>query len=104
MMTPQQLFSQAMALQQRGALAEAEGLYRRLVAANPNAFAPRHMLGLGMAQQGHLNEAREAIEAALNLNPRDAGALGNYGNVLNLQGRFEQTIAAYDPALALRPD
>src|SRR5690348_6133545 len=104
MMTPQQLFSQAMALQQRGSLAEAEMLYRRLVAANPEAFAPRHMLGLVMAQQGRLNEARETIEAALSLNPRDPGALVNYGNVLHLQGRFEEAVGAYDRALVVKPD
>jgi len=100
----QDLYSQAMALHQRGALAEAESLYRRLVAAEPLAFAPRHMLGLLQAQQGRLAEAETMIAGALKINPRDAGALVNYGNVLNLLGRFDEAVSSYDRALAIRPD
>src|SRR5882724_6953322 len=104
-MTPtQQLFTQAMALHRRGSLAEAEILYRQLLAADPQGFAPRHMLGVLLGQQGRLAEAEEMIGAALKMNPRDAGALVNYGNVLNLLGRHDEAVAGYDRALALLPD
>jgi predicted O-linked N-acetylglucosamine transferase (SPINDLY family) len=103
-MTVQQLYAQAMALLQRGRLAEAETLFRQLLASNPQAFAPRHMLGLAMAQQGRLAEAREMIGSALALNPRDAGALVNYGNVLTMLGRLGEAIASYDRALVIAPD
>src|SRR5258708_3816589 len=93
-----EVYSQATMLHQRGHLAEAEGLYRQLVSADPQAFAPRHMLGVLLAQQGRLAEAQEMIAAALQLNSRDAGALVNYGNVLNLLGRYEDAIASYDRA------
>ena len=53
-MASQPLFSQAMALHQRGQLAEAENLYRQLLAVDPRGFAPRHMLGVLLAQQGRL--------------------------------------------------
>ena len=99
-----ELYSQAMTLHQRGRLAEAEGLYRRLLSAEPRAFAPRHMLGVLLAQQGRLAEAQETIGAALKCNPRDAGALVNYGNVLNLLGLFAEAVASYDRALAITPD
>jgi predicted O-linked N-acetylglucosamine transferase (SPINDLY family) len=98
------LFSQAMALHQRGQLAEAEILYRRLLAAEPEAFAPRHMLGVLMAQQGRLAEAQEMIGSALKANPHDAGALVNYGNVLNLLRHHDEAVASYDRALAIKPD
>jgi predicted O-linked N-acetylglucosamine transferase (SPINDLY family) len=98
------LFSQAMALHQRGQLAEAESLYRRLLAAEPEAFAPRHMLGVLMAQQGRFAEAQEMIAGALKVSPRDAGALVNYGNVLNLLKRHDEAVASYDRALAIKPD
>jgi len=104
MMPPQELYRQAMALFQRGRMAEAEILFRRLLAENPQAFPPRHMLGLAMAQQGRPAEAREMIASALKLNPRDAGALVNYGNVLTMLGRFGEAIASYDRALAIAPD
>jgi predicted O-linked N-acetylglucosamine transferase (SPINDLY family) len=57
-----------------------------------------------MAQQGRLAEAREMIGSALKRNPRDAGALVNYGNVLTLLGRFGEAIASYDRALVIAPD
>jgi predicted O-linked N-acetylglucosamine transferase (SPINDLY family) len=103
-MTPQQLYGQAMQLHQRGRLAEAESLYRRLIAIQPRAFAPLHMLGVLLAQQGRTSEALDAIGQALALNPNDTGALVNYGNVLNLSGRFEEAVTSYDRALALAPD
>lgn len=103
-MTPQQLYGQAMQLHQRGRLAEAESLYRRLIAIQPRAFAPLHMLGVLLAQQGRTSEALDAIGQALALNPNDAGALVNYGNVLNLSGRFEEAVTSYDRALVLAPD
>jgi predicted O-linked N-acetylglucosamine transferase (SPINDLY family) len=107
-MTPmpsaEEFYGQAMALLQRGRLAEAEAIFRRLLAANPRAFAPLHMLGIALAQQGRVAEALDMIGKALEVRPRDAGALVNFGNVLNLAGRFEDAVAAYDRALALAPD
>ena len=99
-----EVYSQATMLHQRGHLAEAEGLYRQLLSADPHAFAPRHMLGVLLAQQGRLAEAQDMIAAALQRSPRDAGALVNYGNVLNLLGCYQDAIASYDRALILAPD
>jgi len=103
-MTPQQIFGQAMTLHQRGRLVEAESLYRRLLAIEPKAFAPLHMLGVLLAQQGRTEDALAMIGQALRINPHDAGALVNYGNVLNLSRRFEEAVTAYDRALASAPD
>ena len=103
-MTPQELYGQAMVLHQRGQLAQAESLYRRILATGPRAFPPLHMLGVLLAQQGRVDEALGLIGEALALNPRHAGALVNYGNVLNLCGRLEDAVASYDRALAIAPD
>ena len=103
-MASQPVFSQAMALHQRGQLAEAENLYRQLLSAEPEAFAPRHMLGVLMAQQSRLAEAESMIGSALKTNPHDASALANYGNVLTLLGRHDEAVASYDRALAIAPD
>jgi protein O-GlcNAc transferase len=94
---------QAGAFHQRGALAEAERLYARILAAAPGSFAPRHMLGVLRAQQGRNAEALDLIATALTIQPRDVGALMNYGNILNLSGRFDEALASYDRALALQP-
>ena len=103
-MTPQQLYGQAMTLHQRGRLTEAEALYRRLLAREPQAFAALHMLGVLSAQQGRTAEALDLIGRAVAINPRDSNAWVNYGNVLNLSGRFEEAVASYDRALAMAPD
>ncbi len=103
-MPPQDLYGQAAALHQRGQLQDAEKLYLQILAATPGAFAPRHMLGVLRAQQGRVEEAGELIAAALALNPNDAGALVNYGNVLTLLGHFGEAVASYDRALGIAPD
>ncbi|MES2472601.1 MAG: tetratricopeptide repeat protein, partial [Pseudomonadota bacterium] len=103
-MASQDLFGQAAALHQRGQLAEAERLYLQILATAPKAFGPRHMLGVLRAQQGRNEEARELIASALAINPNDAGALVNYGNVLTLLGRFGEAVASYDRALTTAPD
>ncbi|MDB5740830.1 MAG: repeat-containing protein [Alphaproteobacteria bacterium] len=94
---------QATAFHQRGALVEAEHLYAQILAAAPGSFAPRHMLGVLRAQQGHNAEALDLIGTALKIQPRDVGALMNYGNILNLSGRFDEALASYDRALTLQP-
>jgi tetratricopeptide (TPR) repeat protein len=99
----QELFDQAIALHQRGALAEAERLYQRLLLMEPASFAPRHMLGVIRSQQGRNPEAIELITAALKLNPQVAAAWVNLGNVQTVAGRPEEAAASYRKALALAP-
>jgi protein O-GlcNAc transferase len=103
-MSIKDLYGQASAAHRGGRLAEAEQLYRHILAVDPSSFVAQHMLGVLAAQNGRLDDALEAIVAALQLNQRDAGALINHGNVLSLKGRFAEAVASYDRALALRPD
>ena len=98
------LHEQAVGAHQRGRLAEAERLYLQLLEAAPEAFAPRHLLGVVRAQQGRNTEALELIGRALQISPEVPEALLNYGNVLKNLGRFEEALASYDRALAARPD
>jgi predicted O-linked N-acetylglucosamine transferase (SPINDLY family) len=103
-MSSKDLYSHASALHRGGRLAEAEQLYRQILAADPANFSAQHMLGVLAAQTGRTDEALERIAAALNINPGDARARVNYGNVLSLKGRFAEAVASYDHALAVRPD
>jgi tetratricopeptide (TPR) repeat protein len=98
------LHEQAVGAHQRGQLAEAERLYLQLMDAAPEAFAPRHLLGVVRAQQGRNAEALALIGRALEISPGVPEALLNYGNVLKNMGRFEEALASYDKALAARPD
>ena len=97
------LFEQAVGAHQRGELAQAERLYLQLLETAPDAFAPRHLLGVIRAQQGRNAEALDMIGQALRIDPNVPDALLNYGNVLKNMGRFDEALAAYDRALAVRP-
>lgn len=54
-------------------LDDAAGLYRRAVTADPKSFESRIMLGLLLARQGKLTEARPELLAATKLDPGTAG-------------------------------
>jgi tetratricopeptide (TPR) repeat protein len=56
-------------------LDDAAGLYKRAVEANPNSFEAQLSLGLVLARQGKLEEARPALAAATALDPGEAGAV-----------------------------
>ena len=98
------LCDEAVALQQKGQLPEAETLYLEILAADPQNFTATHLLGVLRHQQGRNPEALELIGAALKLAPHAANAWSNYGLVFRALGRFEEALAQYDKALALKPD
>ena len=54
-------------------LDDAAGLYRRAVAADPQSFESHLSLGLLLARQGKLDDARPELAAATTLDPGDAG-------------------------------
>lgn len=54
-------------------LDDAAALYRRAVAADPQSFESHLSLGLLLARQGKLGEARPELAAATTLDPGDAG-------------------------------
>jgi tetratricopeptide (TPR) repeat protein len=54
-------------------LADAEGLYRRAIAADPKSFEAHLSLGLLLARQGKAQDARPELATATNLDPGDAG-------------------------------
>ncbi len=103
-MDPRALLSQAIAFHQTGRLADAERLYRQLMAADPREAAAPHMLGVVRAQQGRNGEALELMTAALALKPDAPEILSNRGNVLKAQGALGEALANYDRALAVKPD
>ena len=98
------LFGQAVALHQAGRLAEAEPLYRQVLAAQPRHFDSMHLLGVIHYQRGEREAAIRQIDAALAVNPDVAAAHNNRGSALNDLGRAEEALASYDRAIVLKPD
>ena len=94
----------AIELHQQGQLAEAERLYRQILAEMPKHFDSLHLLGVIKGQQNEFAAAVPFFEQALRVNPDSASAFNNFGNVLQALGRHTQALASYDRSLALRPD
>jgi predicted Zn-dependent protease len=67
------LFDAGYAADALGKGEEAAGFYRRAVAADPNRFEAHLSLGLLLARQGKLEEARGELQTATGLDPGDAG-------------------------------
>ena len=99
-----QLFATAVNHHQRGQLAEAEAIYRKILANDPRNTESLHHLGVAALQQGRAEEAASLIGQSLALNDRNAE--GHYHLGLALAGlrRFADTAAHNRRAVALKPD
>jgi protein O-GlcNAc transferase len=92
-----------MAAHQAGNFDEAEALYRRVLKADEKQYLVLQMLGVLHAQRGNFQEAERQLQAAIALNPNDAGSQFNYGNVLLGLQRLDEAFAVFGKALALNP-
>lgn len=102
--TIHQAFEQAVQHHQSGRLAEAEGLYRQILAAQPDHAEVLHMLGLLAHQAGHHDAAAELIGQAIALMPENAACRSNLTDVERVRRRFDAALAAGHRAIELRPD
>ncbi len=94
----------AVALHQRGMLAEAERVYTAILQVRPDHFDALHLLGVLRQQQGNSVEAVRLIDAALKMKPQSVDALCNFGAVLNALKRHDEALAAFERALAIKSD
>ena len=98
-----QAFELALAHHQAGRLAEAERIYRELLAVEPQHADALHLLGVIASQVGRPDLAEELIRQAIGLLPGAAAFHGNLGNALNELGRRDEAITAYRRAIELQP-
>jgi tetratricopeptide (TPR) repeat protein len=98
------LHEQAMSLHMRGALADAERLYRQILEREPDNTRILTMLGVLAAQSGRIRLAADLLQHATKLNGSDPLAHNNFGIVLTALGRFEEAIAHFDRAISTTPD
>jgi predicted O-linked N-acetylglucosamine transferase (SPINDLY family) len=102
-MTLQQAFGLALQHHQAGRLNEAEGLYRQILAAQPNHLAALLNLGVIAGQSGRTDLAIDLLRRATLAGPENPQAFSNLGNALLDQGNPAEAIIAYRRALALSP-
>jgi len=74
-------------------------------AATPVPSADDHMdRGMEYYERGEYDEAVAEFQAAIELEPDDAGAHRNLGTAYLEQGKYEEAAAAYEKAIELDPD
>jgi protein O-GlcNAc transferase len=95
---------EAVAFHQQGKLADAERIYREILQRQPNHFDALHLLGVIAAQTRRTELTVELIGKAIGINAKVADAHSNRGVTLRDLTRFEEALASYDRALALKPD
>ncbi len=102
--TLQQQFESGLAHHQAGRLADAERIYRQILAQQPDHADALHLLGMLVAQTGQLAAAVELFRQTIRLRPDFAVAHSNLGNVLARSGRIDEAIASYRQAVRVNPE
>src|SRR5271166_5960672 len=98
--TIEQAFQLAFDHHRAGRLQDAEGIYRQIVAAQPDHFNAVHLLGALAFQVGSLEESQDLLQRAMRLNPAAAEPYYHFGCVLQALNRFSEAITYYRLAIA----
>jgi thioredoxin-like negative regulator of GroEL len=94
---------EAMGLHRAGRLAEAEALYRQVLASDPSLVNVHVNLGAALQGQDRVEAAVDAYRAALALAPDNTAALSNLGVALRILGQLDEALARQDAAMAREP-
>jgi len=86
-----------------GRLDEADALYRRILAVEPNHVDSLHYLGLIAHQVGHHDLAVALISKAIALSGRVPEFHNNIGEAYRALGQLDAAVDHYNRAIALRP-
>jgi predicted O-linked N-acetylglucosamine transferase (SPINDLY family) len=103
-MSIEQALRTAIAHHDAGRLAEAETLYRQILAQQPENPEALRMLGLLAFGVGRAQDALELVGKATRLGPGRVDYLSNLGVILASLKRFDESIAAFRQALVLAPN
>ena len=87
-----------------GRLSDAEGIYRQILAQEPNHADALHFLGIIAQQVGRNDIAADFFRRAIAANPAVAAYHGSLGIALTGLGQLDEAIAAYRSAMHLTPN
>ncbi len=87
-----------------GRHAEAEALYRQLIAMQPDNAAAHHWLGFLLQQAGRIDEAAGPMAVSLQLDATQPAWFYNFGILLALRQQDAEAAQAFMEAIALQPD
>lgn len=103
-LSTRQAFDAAVQFHRDGRSADAEALYRQVLAREPRHAEALHLLGLLASQAGRQEEALDLIDRAVAVNPASAQYRTNRGVIFQAMGRIADAIAEYTQALVLQPN
>jgi tetratricopeptide (TPR) repeat protein len=86
---------------QAGNFADAESVYRQILAQQPNLPDAMHLLGVLLGQRGQLQASADLIAGALRQQPQRADFYLSMGVTLAAMGRLEEAAGAYRRAIPL---
>jgi len=87
-----------------GRLADAEAIFRQVLAVVSPHPGILHSLGMIALETGRYEEALPLISQAIALSPKKAVYHSNLGEAYRRLGRFDEAIASYRHALGLQPE
>ena len=99
-----QTFQSAVQHHQAGRLADAEALYRQILAVQPNHADALHLLGLVAHQVGRDDIAADLIRQSIVFGPNNPVAHFNLSAACRALERFDEAMSACRRALELKPD
>src|SRR5579859_5339084 len=99
-----ELLEEALAYHRGGHLADAERLYREILAIDAHNADALHLLGAIAHQVGKNDIAVAFYSRAIELNAGEAAYHSNLGIALQALNRLDEALASYDTALRLKPD
>jgi tetratricopeptide (TPR) repeat protein len=103
-MTTQQALDWGLQHHQAGRLSQAEAIYRRILAEQPDNSDALNLLGVIESQFGRNGIAAESISRAIIINPAVAMYHNNLGVVLKDLGQFDAAAQSCRQAIRLQPD
>jgi tetratricopeptide (TPR) repeat protein len=103
-MTIEQALDVAINRHQSGRLAEAEEIYRQILAQDPNHPDALHLLGVLAYQANNIEFSVQLIQRAIAINSSKDSYFNNLGLALMGLNRVDEAIAAYEKGLAIFPN
>ncbi|OAF15851.1 hypothetical protein AYJ54_39205 [Bradyrhizobium centrolobii] len=98
-----QILDRALSLHDKGDIAGAAKLYRRIIAANPNNHAALHFLGVAEATGGNIARAKSLMKRSLESKPVNLQFIENYAAILHRAGEHDELIRLCQHGLQFAP-
>jgi protein O-GlcNAc transferase len=98
------ILSEALQHHQNGELEKAAGLYKEILALQPDHVYALHYLGVVYIQSDRFDSAIALLEQAVRLAPADSHAFYNLGIAYQQSGLLDKAISAYEKAVDCDPE